>query len=198
MVTINKTENYTIFTSDLIEQASTGYFTVRCKVKGFWSNEQMSFYYRRRGEGNWVGTFSSSSGGRDEKEVESDLEAYSYFAEAMGALIEFSKIIDVNQLEEEYLAAKEKYIKDRELEKAKLQAEIDADIALSLEEANSLLDKLKSKELTSVSLFKRGSNQSTEALRITHDGYFQNYGKRIARSKLLEDMVKHSSKIKYI
>jgi len=157
MITLLETPNFSISRDTPIEEAAkSGFVSFRVKVRGFWSRESITGYIRRdRSTGEWVPTVSSSSGGRDEKEVPSDLAAYAYFAQALQGLITYLEDLGIDF--EHIYQTEVKARKDEEIRR------LEADPAFTEEQANALLNTLvqalKNGSETYALVFARGSNQ---------------------------------------
>ena len=108
-----------------------GHMNIEYKVKGFWSSSIITIFIHRniwasakdssaRAE-DYEFKLSVSSGGRDQKEVESDGEAYRYFAEALvdaANLIDVIKANHIKDLEKAYQA----YVNELKVRREKAEA----------------------------------------------------------------------------
>jgi hypothetical protein len=136
--------------------------SVDFKVKGFWSSSIITVYIQRDSYETvrWNAKISPSSGGRDTKEVESDAEAYQYFAEALAAAVDLARQYDQasDQLEEFYQLQR---IDDRAEYSAYLAAEaakVEADAPLGEEKAKRLIARMVSGEVQLLTVFARGQD----------------------------------------
>lgn len=156
--------NYTIAPFDIKEIGRGTMFSIRCKVKGYWSSDTITIYIDRgfSKDPAWNARISYGSGGRDSKEVESDMEAGRYFAEALTAMCnladelmsEDSKVA----LEASYQDYRAECRAEYEREQAEKQAKIEADEQLGMTLARSILEQMVTKDYCGVKLFARGSD----------------------------------------
>ena len=122
--------NFTINTEYLESSIRTGHARATVKVKGYWSSDSITLYVRRDWSGmkdggsNWSVEISHSSGGRDTKEVACDLEAETYYGEALIGLAQYGRELQERfpEFEEKYQAYTKELREEQEL-KAKIAAE---------------------------------------------------------------------------
>jgi hypothetical protein len=97
---IKQTDAYTIFINEnAVDITNPGDITIRAKVKGFWSGDQMSVWFSRQKVGSdisWAPKVSTAAGGRDTDEVASDLEAYANCAQALNELITAANVVIID------------------------------------------------------------------------------------------------------
>lgn len=137
---------FTIAEYDLETIGRSGLGSIRCKIEGFWSSDQITLYIDRRFDKNWKFTLSNSSGGRDANEVESDMVAYKNYAAAMTAMcdlgLELQSEQSIHNLEFSYQMEREARRKEREAEQAAEQARIEADTPLGEVGAAMLVEEM--------------------------------------------------------
>ena len=152
---------------EALRSASYGMIRVSYKVKGFWSRDSITVYIKRsmkweRPEGEsatWEAAVTWSTGGRDPKEVECDLEAAGYFAEAIQDAVQFANLLKDTMsdvFEEAYLKSIREY---QEAEKRRLEQEAaaaEADPAMTEATAEVIINLALSSG-NRVGLFKRGA-----------------------------------------
>jgi len=82
----------------------SGFHMIPIKVKGFWCSDSIRVTVRRYRKQHWNVSISHSSGGRDTKEVESDIEAAENFAEGLMFAVSIAKNIEstLSELEKVY------------------------------------------------------------------------------------------------
>lgn len=174
-------------TIDAGKIGSEGRHTVHCKVRGFWSSDVITMYVERDFYMNgWKIKISHSSGGRDTKEVESDIEAEINFANALIALAQFGKEIE-QQFERFEIYYQVAMIKSRVEWEAKQKAKqelIDNDATMSESTAVSLIDAMsEDKEIRAVA---RGSDSfKTIACIIGGNKTFYVSGKRMSKKDII-------------
>lgn len=123
-----------------------GEVSISAAVKGFWSMDTISAYARCYSykDVEWTYSISTSSGGRDPKVVESDIDAYAYYAEALLAVTQ--------ELQKHKDNASER-TKMFETESARIQAQYEAEkkaryeaweseTPITLEEAKAIIKTL--------------------------------------------------------
>lgn len=124
---------YKIADYELESIGRNGMGSIRCKVTGFWSGDSITLYINRRfstkAEAHWDITVSNSSGGRDTKEVESDMVAYKNYATALSAMCDLGTVLQMNtdKMEAAYQVRREEDRIEREAEKAAQAAAVEAD-----------------------------------------------------------------------
>lgn len=135
---------YQIAEYDIDRIGRNGMGSVRCKVTGFWSGDSITLYINRNFGSDWKITVSNSSGGRDTKEVESDLVAYKNYAAALSAMCDLGTVMEMNvdKFEAAYQVRREEDRKEREAQKAAEQAAIEADTPLGPVGAAILVEEM--------------------------------------------------------
>jgi hypothetical protein len=156
---------YKIGEYDLMRIGANGCGSINCSVEGYWSRDPLTLYINRGWatsieEGVWTVSMSHSSGGRDTKVLEDDMQATCNFAEGMTALANLGREIREMQVQLEafYQAQRELNRQEREAEK-KAQAEREA--------ADQPLGRLQAERLMldaeiyhqHITYFLRGSDQ---------------------------------------
>lgn len=132
---------------EIVEKALAGeYCTTSFKVEGYWS-ETITLYVRSDCSEYNTGEFikiSTSSGGRDTKEVESDIEAYRNFAETLLQVTKVAEIVELNK--EKILAAAEKRRKARmeqiRKEREELENLVKQDTPMTESDAKRMLEQI--------------------------------------------------------
>ena len=131
---------------DLDRIGRNGMGSIRCKIKGFWSSDQITIYIDRRFGNDWKFSLSNSSGGRDTAEIENDMDAYKNYAAAMTAMcdlgLELQSEQSLHKLEFSYQVQREEDRKEREVQKAAEQAAFDADVAMGEVKAAMLVEEM--------------------------------------------------------
>ena len=151
---------------DLEEIGRNGYGRISCKIQGYWSHDPITLYIDRRGYGSdqgWKVTLSHSSGGRDPKEVESDMEAAINFAEAMRDLAIIGRDLIFtygDTLEFAYQVGVADRKRQQEAEKAAEVARVEADPAMGPEAAAAIINNMALGHQPVVSYYKRGSERA--------------------------------------
>ena len=149
---------------DLEEIGRNGHGRISCKIQGYWSSDPITLYIDRLGYGStqgWKVTLSHSSGGRDPKEVASDMEAAINFAEAMRDLAIIGRdliYIYGDTLESAYQAELVARRARDEAEKAALAAKVEADPAMGVVAATDIVGFMAGGGLPVVSFYLRGSD----------------------------------------
>lgn len=124
---------YKIADYELESIGRNGMGSIRCKVTGFWSGDSITLYINRRfgtkDDSQWDITVSNSSGGRDTKEVESDMVAYKNYAAALSAMCDLGTVLQMNtdKMEAAYQVRREEDRIEREAQKAAQAAAVEAD-----------------------------------------------------------------------
>ena len=182
-------------TIDAAKIGSNGRHTVHCKVVGFWTDVITMYVDRDYSTNGWKIKISHSSGGRDTKEVESDIEAEINFANAIIALAQFGKEIEQHfeEFETFYQAAMIKCRAEWEAERKAKQELIDSDVTMSEADAVSLIDAMtEAKEIRAV---VRGSDShKTVTCIIGGNKTFYVSGKRMAKKDIIALLTSSSSK----
>lgn len=158
------TDHYSYPTINLERFYETGRLSVPIRVKGYWSRESIHLYLDCNK--NWLekeSTFelnvTHSSGGRDPKEVPSDLVAEFNFAQGLIGAVTLGHMLTAlrPQLEEGLLTCLQEESVRRAVEKEQREREIEADLPIGLEGAISMMDAA-AENGASIILFERGSN----------------------------------------
>ena len=134
--------NFEINTANIETSARTGSARATVKVKGYWSSDTITLYLRRGyvGSKEWLVEISHSSGGRDSKEVACDLEAETYYGEALIALAQYGR--ELQKRFPEFEAQYQEYIAELRAESERAAAERDARIAADTAVGELLAKKL--------------------------------------------------------
>lgn len=158
--------NYQINPYDLEEIGRAGGGRITAKIYGYWSSDPITVYITRQGYGantGWNVTMSHSSGGRDTKEVASDMAAAINFAGAMHELaIRGRDLISTytDTLESFYQQEREVIKAEIEAEKAALAAKVESDPAMGVEGATVIIERMVQGGLPVVSFYRRGSERA--------------------------------------
>ena len=151
---------------DLEEIGRNGYGRISCKIQGYWSSDPITLYIDRRGYGSdqgWKVTLTHSSGGRDSKEVASDMEAAINFAEAMRDLAIIGRDLIFtygDTLEFAYQVGVADRKRQMEAMKAAEAARVEADPAMGMEAAAAIINNMALGHQPVVSFFIRGSERT--------------------------------------
>jgi hypothetical protein len=180
---------------DVNEIGRSGSGRVSCKVTGYWSSDSITLYIRREFDNRWGVQLSHSSGGRDTKEVASDLDAEINFGRALIAMAEFGKTVETHfeEFETLYQAQREADRKEWEAQKAAKQAEIDADTSLGVMAAEELMNIALQGKV--INVFKRGETKPrpfTASYRAKTSYYY--CGDRIAKKDALRLLAESSNR----
>ena len=148
--------------------------TIHTYVHGFWS-DVITVYVRRdwrwkQNDGDvahsWVIEVTHSSGGRDTKQVEDDIQAHEYFAQAVTAVcLEARKIrSQIAELERLARITDEEHRLKEQAEMAAEQAAIAADPAMGEKQASALLNEaaLMTTRRTSITINARPRGTSRQ------------------------------------
>lgn len=191
--------NYTIADYDLKQLGRGTFSSITCKVKGYWSRDTITIYVERgwNEKAEWKCRISYGSGGRDTKEVVSDMEAGRNFAEALTAMCNLADeiITKVDILEASYQEYKAEVKAEYERKQAEIQALIDADKEMGVEAARNLLNKMIEKGYCRVNLFPRGDDRPKElysSRRANVTFYLQ--GNRISKLEALKALEQSSAR----
>lgn len=192
---------------DLKEIGRKGSGTIKVKVLGYWSTDVITIYVNRdfvwqEKSAKWVCSISHSSGGRDTKEVASDLDASTNFG---CALIKASNIgreilFDQDKLEAAYQERMAEIRAESERKEAEEQAALDADPAMTKKQATALL-ALASKVIAPnakmcVRFIARGNLGPEEVFKITrgvNNRSFYYQGVRVSYDAMVEILTKKAS-----
>lgn len=157
--------NFTILPYDLEEIGRSGHGTINCQIKGYWSSSPITLYINRNfygSEQGWKVTISHSSGGREPKEVESDMDAAINFADAMRAMAtvghDLMAPISILQLETFHKLEREVRRAQDEAEKAALAAKVEADPPMGELAAKQIVLQMSEGALKIVRFYLRGSD----------------------------------------
>lgn len=190
---------YEIKPYDINEIGRNGHGSIRVSVVGYWSGESITAYIDRgySDEKSWKFKIGHSSGGRDTKEVASDIEASRNFGAAMIALADVLDSLQNSQtmalLEESYQAQRATDRAEHAAERAAKQAEFEADTPLGEEAAKRLVHQLVEKGQP-ISIFRRGEDRPYHASVIIREKTKLYYaGSPIARKALIS-LIAMSSK----
>ena len=160
--------NYTIADYDIKELGRGTIAFIHCKVKGYWSSDVITIYIERgyKEESAWNARISYGSGGRDSKEVGSDMEAGRYFAEALTAMCnladELTSSFYKDKLEAAYQNYRAECRAEFEREQAEKQAKIEADEEMGMTLARNMLEIMQQRGHCRVKLYARGSDRPSE------------------------------------
>lgn len=148
----------------------SGYSSVRIKVRGYWSSDLITVYIERQPswhvkegqEPKWIAKISHSSGGRDTKEVESDIVAERYFAHALLGASDLAERILEQTTELEKFWLDEQMIRKEQirLEKEQQQQRIDADPELGLAAATAMVEMAALGDMKYIQLYNRGEERT--------------------------------------
>ena len=202
-------EQFVINTQYLDDDSiASGHARVTAKVRGYWSSDSITLYVRRefgiraddgKGEVFWKLEMSHSSGGRDPKEVESDLVAEANFGAAMIALAEYGENLKRTKLgdfEMLYQQRRAKAKAEREAQAAAEQAKIDADRALGVSRAEDLVDTVVNQPGKRIVWFKRGNDEDEGSagilLKRGAKTTFYVHAERVARKELVNTLANSS------
>jgi len=139
---------YNIAEYDFERIGRNGMGSINVKVTGFWSGSSLTLYVNRRfstkDDNEWTFSVSTSSGGRDTKEVEDDMVAYKNYSAALAALCDLGTVLKMNddKLEAAFQAQRAVDRAEREAEKAAHAAAIEADEAMGEVRAAILVEEM--------------------------------------------------------
>ena len=158
--------NFTITPYDLEDIGRNGYGSINCKIQGYWSSNPITLYINREGWSSktpqWNVTMSHSSGGREPKEVASDMEAAINFADAMRELAIIGRDLLLtygDTLESFYQQQCEVYRIQREAERDALAAKVEADPAMGVLVASDIVAQMAAGRMPSdMTFYERGSD----------------------------------------
>jgi hypothetical protein len=186
--------NFTILPYDLEQIGRAGHGTINCKIQGYWSSNPITLYVDRGFYGpdrGWKVTLSHSSGGRDPKEVESDMEAAINFADAMRELAIIGRDLIFtygDTLESFFQAECEVRRAQDEAEKVALAAKVEADPAMGDLAASDIVARMAAGRLpSSMSFYKRGSDVQSVmvSVQIRHKTKFYVDGQSSAKKDVI-------------
>ena len=189
---------YEITPFNLADIGYNGYGAIRTKVEGYWSQDVITLYIDRRyGSKEWTVKLSHSSGGRDTKVVECDMEAEMNFAVALNVVAALGlniKSTNMGMLEENY----QRRIKDDderlEKEKAELAAAVANDKEIGIALARYKLDTMG--DFDSLKVFVRGTDK-VRVFSLQHHvkKTFFLQGMRISKQEAIEALAKCSARV---
>ena len=188
---------YTIQPYDINEIGRSGYGRITAKIQGFWSSDPITLYVERRTYGDdkgWRVTLSHSSGGRDPKEVASDVEAARNFAGAMIALADIGETFIADHgvaLEAAYEAERARSLALAEAEKAAKVAAIEADPAIGLAVAAGIVAEMAAASANTYAVTrvfrKRGSTVTSNVVaRCNYKTRFAVNGHTVSKKEAIE------------
>lgn len=189
--------NFEIAPFNLADIGYNGYGTIRTKVRGYWSQDVITLYIERQfGSKEWGIRLNHSSGGRDSKEVECDLEAEMNFAEAIKAVAEIGLDIKNNQiafLKENYQKRVQDDKEKMAAEKAALDAAFAADKEIGIALARYKLDTLG--DYGTLKAFVRGTDKVRQ-FSVSHriKKTFTLQGMRISKQEAIKELAKCSTR----
>ena len=140
--------SHTVQPYDINEIGRDGHGRITAKIQGYWSSDPITLYFDRRTYGDdqgWRVTMSHSSGGRDTKEVASDMEASRNFAGAMVALADLGETLIAEHsqvMEAAYETERARQKAKYEAEKAAKAAAVEADPAIGLAIATGIVAEM--------------------------------------------------------
>lgn len=182
--------NYQISDTSIEQLGSQRRTSVSCKIKGYWSSDSITLYVNRSySSADWEVSVSHSSGGRDKKEVASDVEASRYFAEAMIAMCDVADHIlsQKDRLEAAYQAQLAEYRAEIEKERAEREAMIAADEELGETRAKEIVDQMVTNGNCVVEVFKRGEARAIryEVKTYNNTMFYNNYDRRVSKAEVI-------------
>lgn len=182
--------NYQISDTSIEQLGSQRRTSVSCKIKGYWSSDSITLYVNRSySSADWEVSVSHSSGGRDKKEVASDVEASRYFAEAMIAMCDVADHIlsQKDRLEAAYQAQLAEYRAEIEKERAEREAIIAADEELGETRAKEIVDQMVTNGNCVVEVFKRGEARAIryEVKTYNNTMFYNNYDRRVSKAEVI-------------
>ena len=142
---------------DLVSIGRNGTGSIDVKVEGFWSSNPITLFIYRYSN-IWSVNALTSSGGRDSKEVESDVVAYKNYAAALTAMCDLGVEIqkEFPKMEAAYQVQQEEYRQEREAKMAAEQAMIDADVPMGESRAMKLMEEM-AQTGSYANVYRRGS-----------------------------------------
>lgn len=193
--------DFTIGSYDMATLGTSPFFSIPCKVKGYWSRESITVYctrsYLGKDDGEWRVDLFSSSGGRDTGEVADDAEAVRYFAKALVAMADLVETLrdSIDTLEANYQAERRAYKEAAEREKAVRQEAIDKDAPLGEQGAKELVKSLLVAERATANVYERGSDRPAKVSIVTRgNSTFYIGERRTSKASLLEFLAKASAR----
>lgn len=147
--------------------SNSGEVTISAAVKGFWSMDTISAYVRCQSfKGiEWTYSISTSSGGRDPNVVESDIEAYANYAEALLAVTQELEKHKANAAERTamFQAYLDKIEADYEAQKKAKQEAWESETPIPLDVAKNIINELSAKakvsrdDVGTMTIYQRGT-----------------------------------------
>ena len=192
------TQAYTFDTNiDVAKIGNSGYGRVTGKIHGYWSHDSITLYIQRDtfGSKKWRVTLSHSTGGRDTKEVASDLDAEINFGQALIAMAQFGKEVEqrFEELESFYQARLEADRIARKAAEEATRAKIEADTPLGIRAAEVMIALALCGKV--INVYKRGDTDPeplTARMRAKTSFYF--CGMRMAKKKVLDILANSSNR----
>lgn len=169
---------YEISKYDLNEIGRNGYGSISIKVEGYWSSDPITLYVRRDhyGTNGWGINLSHSSGGRDTKVVECDLEAEVNFANALIGAVSAGQFIQSKFEELEIIYQEERRLEREaeEIRKAEQAKKAEADVPCGDNNARYLIQCMKAKIMkeryAEIKYFNRGSDTANGVISLERVG----------------------------
>jgi len=188
---------YEITPFNLADIGYNGHGSIRIKVEGYWSQDVITLYIDRAyGSNGWTVKLSHSSGGRDTKVIECDMEAEMNFATALNVMAKIGldiKTTKLGMLEENY----QRRIKDDkerfEKEKAEFAAAVAADKEIGIALARYKLDTIG--DFGELKVFARGTDK-IRRFSVSHrvKKIFFLQGMRISKQEAIVELAKCSAR----
>jgi len=189
--------SHTVQPYDINEIGSSGYGRITAKIQGYWSSDPITLYVQRNNYGSdegWKTSLSHSSGGRDSKEVVSDMEAARNFASAMIALADIGETLIAEHgvaLEAAYEAERARRLAVEEAEKAAKVAAIEADPAIGLAVAAGIVAEMAASAANTYAVTrvfrKRGSKVTSNVVaRCNYKTRFTVNGCTVSKKEAIE------------
>lgn len=208
MATLYSTPTFSISTcEELVDEIKTGMIVLRVKVRGFLLDETISGHIRRVRTSldtfEWRPSIVTTSGGRDRDEVPSELTAFDYYSQALSGLVTYMSNLDIDfeQIYQNHLA---------ELQEEK-QRQIDADPAMTEEQAIELLDTITENYPDSYAVISaRGTQSQNNLLIVSWDqrtvravrsgkGFVYAFdNEKMSREMMLQELMKWSGRVRVV
>lgn len=177
-----------------------GHMSIEYNVKGFWSRSIITIFVRRNYMANGADydfTISASSGGREKAEVESDAEAYRYYAEALvdaANLVDDIKANHIKDLEKAYQTYVGEIKIRLEEDEAARRAAVENDTKVGRLEAELTVErmKLEAKQRpyirSSLEYRPRGEDYTRKIAAVFHERQttFEHSDRRISAKELID------------
>lgn len=204
MKTTIPAESNSVFSRPEIDLTSRVY-NIPFKVVGYWSCGAITVYIERRTDWDlksgketgitWNVTMTHSSGGREPKEVASDIEAETNFGMTLIAAAEFAKqlLAESDTLEHWHKVREELVTKRHEEQVAAKKARIDADPAIGHARAKGLIAEVESMNVTFgqaiIMAYQRGDEQHHDLVCVQRgNNTWRLFGNRISKAQLIEHL----------